>query len=135
MRNTKQRELILDIILKSRNHLTASEVYEIAKKDIPNISLGTVYRILNKLSDDHIILRIMTKSGTDHFDRLPDKHHDHFICTKCGKIIDIFNAKSSYDKKELSNMQIDSLEIIFSGICNDCLKERKIENGTKRIKN
>ena len=88
MRNTTQRNLILDIINNSCEHLTAEEVYEIARKSISNISLGTVYRNLNILVELQKIRKIKTFDGKDHYDKLHIKHN-HFICLKCNKIFDI----------------------------------------------
>lgn len=125
MRNTKQKQLIFDIINNNYNHLTAKETFIEAKKTINNISLSTVYRILNSLVDDNKILRITTKFGIDHFDRIPPIRHSHFICDKCMKITDVFNSKYSYDINELNGYIINDVEIIFSGICNECMKGKK----------
>ena len=84
MRNTTQRNLILDIINNSCNHLTAEKVHEIARKSISNISLGTVYRNLNILVELQKIRKIKTFDGKDHYDKLHIKHN-HFICLKCNK--------------------------------------------------
>ena len=51
MRNTKQKDLILKIINNSCSHPNTNEIYELAREEIPNISLGTVYRNLNRLVD------------------------------------------------------------------------------------
>ena len=75
MRNTKQKKLIYEIVDNSHNHMTANEVYEKARESINNISLGTVYRILNVLSNNHQIRRITTKSGVDHFDSITNENH------------------------------------------------------------
>lgn len=120
MRNTKQKELIFKIVNFSYDHLCAQDVYNIARKEIPNISLGTVYRILNELVSNHQILRITTESGIDHYDRIPQEKHSHFICSKCGKIIDIFKCKCSLDNDELKKYDVDSYEVIIKGLCNDC---------------
>ncbi len=125
MRSTKQKELIFAIINNSRSHLTAQETYEEAKKIIANISLGTVYRILNGLVESNQILRIATSSGVDHFDRISTKHHNHFICDNCNQITDIFKADYTFDKSELKDYQLNDVEIIFTGICNECTKGRK----------
>ena len=61
MRNTKQKELILNIINHSNTHPTAFEVYEEAKKELHNISLGTVYRNLNVLLENKKIIQIKGK--------------------------------------------------------------------------
>ncbi len=123
MRNTKQKQLILQIINNSINHLNAFEVYEEARKSMPNISLGTVYRNLNMLIEEKNARRLKAANGIDRFDNTKTQHH-HFVCMKCGKYYDIF------DKIELKNLKenygiIKNYEIQINGICNDCLKEEE----------
>lgn len=125
MRNTKQKILIKDLIDHSYCHLTAMETYAEAKKVMPKISLGTVYRILNELTKQNLILRITTESGIDHFDRLPKERHAHFICTKCNKIVDVFNVNTSFNKDELKGYSIDSINLTLTGVCNDCQKGKE----------
>lgn len=133
MRNTKQKQLVNQIVQSSYNHLSAKQIYLEAKKGIPHISLGTVYRILNELAENHQIVRITTKSGVDHFDRLEEKKHQHFICNNCGKIIDIFHSNCSYLEEELKNFRIEDIEITFTGLCNDCVRKESEIDGIKRI--
>ena len=123
MRNTKQKQLILQIINNSTNHLNAFEVYEEARKSMPNISLGTVYRNLNMLVEEKNARRLKATSGIDRFDNTKTQHH-HFVCMKCGKYYDVF------DKIELKNLEenygiIKNYEAQINGICNDCLKEEE----------
>ena len=123
MRNTKQKQLILQIINNSINHLNAFEVYEEARKSMPNISLGTVYRNLNMLVEEKNARRLKAANGIDRFDNTKTQHH-HFVCMKCRKYYDIF------DKIELKNLKenfgiIENYEIQINGICNDCLKEEE----------
>lgn len=124
MRNTKQKDLVFSIIDNSYDHLTAKQVYEIAVNSITNISLGTVYRIVNSLASNHQIIRIPTKSGIDHFDRIPIKRHSHFICDECYKIVDIFKVDYNFNKDEFAQYKINDVEITFTGICNECMKGR-----------
>lgn len=124
MRQTKQKQLVYDIVNSSYEHLTANEVYEQARHAISNISLGTVYRILNGLAAKQKILRITTKSGIDHFDRFDEQQHQHFICDDCGKIVDIFHIDYSYQYDELKDYQVNNVKITFTGLCNDCSKGR-----------
>src|SRR5574344_1683769 len=132
MRKTFQKDLIYNIIDSSHSHLDAKETYEIAKQTKKDISLGTVYRILNDLADHNKILRITTKNNVIHFDRIPKERHSHFICNKCGKIVDIFSARYAYDELELNGYQIENVEFTLTGLCDDCTKERNNKNGTKR---
>ena len=119
MRNTKQKQLILNIINHSNTHPTAFEIYEEAKKELPNISLGTVYRNLNTLLETKQIIQIRGKCIT-HFDNIQKKHF-HFICINCDKIIDVYR---DYKIDEIidGNVVMD-YEINMTGICKDCLKK------------
>ena len=121
MRNTKQRNLILNIVNSSYDHLNAESIYEIARKTIPNISLGTVYRNLNQLLEMKEIKKIKMADG-DRFDNL-NELHNHFICEKCHKIIDVKdNIRLNY---KIGNNKIVDYEINFIGICEDCLKKEE----------
>lgn len=121
MRNTKQKELILNIVNNSYNHPTAETIYNIARETIPNISLGTVYRNLNKLVEVKKIKKIKM-NDKDCFDNIKEKHN-HFICNKCKKIIDV-KEKVNLNYK-IGNNKIVDYEINFIGICEDCLKKEE----------
>lgn len=122
-RNTKQRELILNIINKSYSHFNAYEVYGLCKEKIPNISLGTVYRNLNSLVEDKCIRLIKIDDVSQRYDRIDDKHA-HFICIRCGIIKDVHDRYFEDDFSIDGNMVID-YEIDFKGICNECLKREE----------
>lgn len=121
MRSSKQRDLILEIINLSHNHLTAEQIYHEARKQIKDISLGTVYRNLNQLTDNNLVMRIKTNEGIDRYDSILTEHH-HFICRKCNKVIDIYD-KISLPKDIINRVKITDYEVKFVGICNDCLEE------------
>jgi Fur family transcriptional regulator, peroxide stress response regulator len=123
VRNTIQRNLILDIINNSCDHLTAEEVYDIARKSISNISLGTVYRNLNQLTELQKIWKIKTFDGKDHYDKLHIKHN-HFICLKCNKIFDILEISNIEHKNIPDDFEIVNYDITYSGYCNECKKGR-----------
>lgn len=122
MRNTKQKDVILAIINKSKAHLTAEGVYKEARNIMPNISLGTVYRNLNEMVSNEKIRRIKTYDGMDHFDNIKIMHN-HFICLKCNKIIDVFEDR--HVKTKINEGMVMDYDIIYKGICNDCLGKEK----------
>lgn len=101
-------------------HPTAETVHKSVKKKIPNISLGTVYRILKSFVDEKEILEI--PSDVSHFDG-EIKEHAHFICRKCGSVSDLFDNKTKVRyNKNISAGEIDSYQLNFYGKCNKCLK-------------
>ena len=126
MRNTKQNSLILDIVYKAHNHPTAYDVYLECIKVIPNISLTTVYRNLNKLVDKRLIQRFELRDNIVRYDK--NICHDHFICVKCSKIIDLDRSDITYNKM-INGNKVLNVKVFYDGICYDCLNlERKSEN-------
>lgn len=87
-RRSRQRDIILRIVRETDSHPTAEWVYERARRKIPNLSLGTVYRNLNLLVEENAIQRVMIGDGLVRYDsRLGD--HAHFICTETGEVTDM----------------------------------------------
>ena len=123
MRNTKQRDLILKIVNDSYSHLTADEVYVLVRKELPNISLGTVYRNLNVLVNLKKIRKIKTFDNKDHYDKA-FKKHDHFICLKCNRVFDLYDTNYIESKILPKSFEVINCDITYSGYCNECKKGR-----------
>ena len=101
-------------------------VYENMKQIYPNISLGTVYRNLSLLADLGEIQKLSSFGGADRFDARTAPHC-HFMCTRCGRVMDVF---SEHIDKSLESIaadfkdgQISDYKARFFGICKECLKE------------
>lgn len=126
MQNTKysrQRETLLSVLRDTKVHPNADWIYETVRKEIPNISLGTVYRNLSRLSEDGIIKKLDVGNGSVHFDG-DISPHAHLICSCCGSITDIFNDYSAELKNDVENMtgaRINACSVIFEGVCKDCI--------------
>lgn len=126
MRYSKQKEEVLKIVLESCNHPDAKDVHKRAKKIIPNISLGTVYRNLNTLSEEGLIKKVSLENGNDRFDKTLI-NHNHVICMKCGKMCDVnvLLEKSIVDKIENeTGFKITDSNFNINGICKDCMEGR-----------
>ncbi|WP_456400394.1 Fur family transcriptional regulator [Persephonella sp.] len=121
LRRSFHREIIYDIISSTDIHPTAEWIYEKAKKVIPTISLGTVYRNINILKEEGRIIEIVDdKEGR--FDAKTYKHY-HFKCSSCGNIYDIENPDVIQVNKEIfSNrgFKLEGCDVVFNGICNRC---------------
>lgn len=117
MRNTKQRNVIFDIVNNSYEHLNAYQIYDIARCIVPNISLGTVYRNLSYLVNENKIRQIDV-CGTLRFDR--NIKHVHFICSKCETIYDIFDS-IFHDKEYIDGNLVMDYDIKIKGICKKCI--------------
>ncbi len=125
-RLTKQRKIILEYLQSVTSHPTAEQVYEGVKKKLPKISLGTVYRNLQNMSEEGEILKLEI-NGEFHFDACK-KSHQHLVCKKCGKIIDVFDEsleKNILKKTKNKDFTPEKTYVYIQGICSDC-KNKKI---------
>jgi Fur family transcriptional regulator, peroxide stress response regulator len=124
-RMTVQKSTILNHLKGTKSHPSAEMVYEDVKKSLPNISLGTVYRNLNQMSEDGLIHRLEV-NGEYRFDADLD-YHVHCICKECNKIIDIHDEDitlSALNGFSCPKFKADDVTILYSGICKSCLKKR-----------
>ena len=119
---TKQREVVLQVIRDSRAHLTANEVFVAAKDMLPSISFATVYNSLRYLKDAGHIAEIQFGNGASRFDGMTHRH-DHALCTKCGKLVDIdmeLPEELVRQAERECNFTTDSIEFTLRGRCPDC---------------
>ena len=119
---TKQREVVLQAIREAKEHLTANEVFDEAKKLLPTISFATVYNSLRFLKDAGHIAEIQFGNGSSRYDRMTSRH-DHAICVKCGKLVDMeLDIPSELVKiaSEYSQFKLESIELTLRGLCPNC---------------
>ncbi|MFO7605430.1 MAG: transcriptional repressor [Desulfurivibrionaceae bacterium] len=123
LRMTNQRRVILEELSKIYFHPTASDVYDIVRKKLPNVSLGTVYRNLDLLSSCRTIQKLDFGEPHKRFDGNPEPHY-HINCSRCGRVDDApIELKPELEKEaeKISGYQIDSHHISYSGLCPDCV--------------
>lgn len=125
---TNQRQVILEEIKKVDTHPTADEVYEMVRKRLPRISLGTVYRNLDILSASGLIQKIGPISSQMRFDGIT-KNHYHIRCIYCGRVEDapiktMENLENTI--RTLSDFNIIGHKIEFIGICPECRKRENL---------
>lgn len=122
-KRSKKREAILDVLRSTKEHPNAEWIYMQIKKQYPDISLATVYRNLAMFKDEGEIISVGNVNGQERYDAdiLP---HSHFICEKCGKILDLDNlsvAKCILDDiEENLDIEIENCTVILRGLCKDC---------------
>ena len=126
-RFSRQRQMVLDVVKNRTKHPTADKVYEILKKDHPEISLVTVYRNLNLLAEMGEISRVETSSVKDHYDgnQLP---HAHFVCRRCGGVFDLgldISLLLRSVKGVEGSFQVEDCKVLVQGVCEDCLKKEE----------
>ncbi|NLM98203.1 MAG: transcriptional repressor [Halanaerobiaceae bacterium] len=124
-RLSKQRKVILEVLRNTKAHPTADWIYEQVKKEIPNISLGTIYRNLNLLYERGEISVLNFGSSYSRFDGNPE-HHYHFKCKNCENIFDLdipVNENINQAITDKTPYLVDSHRIEFYGLCPQCQKK------------
>jgi len=122
-RNTKQLEVVWQAVKDDTSHPTADQIYAKVRKRLPNVSLGTVYRNLQKLVAD-AKLQVLMLGRLQRFDPLV-KRHQHFICQKCGQVFDVLVDKESEIrpvKLPHAGFQVNSHQVAFYGACKRCAR-------------
>ncbi|HYD47897.1 MAG TPA: transcriptional repressor [Terriglobales bacterium] len=122
-RCSKQRVAVQRAVCDSRQHPTAHEVYDVVRRELPNVSLATVYRNLVRLVADGKLRAVHTGD-------LPVRYegglaeHGHFVCTVCGCIFDLSEdaGGSARNRLEAAGFRIDRAVITLHGACPSCTK-------------
>ena len=125
MKYSKQRETILAAAVEEPAHPTADSVYRKVREECPQISLGTVYRDLNQLVQNGLLIKIPVANGSDRFDGRLDEHY-HMICDGCGEVFDAnIDCFSDIDAKIMqeTGFCIKGRQLIMNGLCGKCRKE------------
>lgn len=130
MNYSRQREIILETLKSNVVHPTAEYLYAILKAKAPNISLATLYRNLNQLADNGVIKKIDGLEAPSHYDHNTHEHY-HFICDECKRVFDVSSDVApnivQITEEELGFI-VKKHDIIFNGICRDCLEKIKESN-------
>ena len=124
MKFSKQREMILNQVKMFPVHPTADQVYTSLKADNPNLSLGTVYRNLNLLSEMGELLKIRIADGSDRFDGRTDCHY-HMVCDRCSRVFDVELSELDCLNDTVSQKYGHRLTMVtlnLNGVCCECEK-------------
>ena len=122
---TSQRKLILEELKHCKEHPSADCIYVKVREHLPNISLGTVYRNLEIMASQGMIMKIETPDGQKRFD-YNTKSHPHFRCEKCGKIedmpMDLQAPVPDFLDPWVKVRKIRSSALYYQGLCRDCVE-------------
>ncbi|MCP4337659.1 MAG: transcriptional repressor [Desulfobulbaceae bacterium] len=127
LRMTNQREIILRELKKSKAHLAADELYDIVKKVMPRISLATVYRNLEILSEAGLIGKLEISGRQKRFD-FDVSDHDHIYCAVCHRVDNLNIERKGMDSEQLGaeiGYAVTGYRVEIIGICPDCQKKEK----------
>ena len=121
---TKQRRSVLKIFLESKDHVSVEELYNTVLKTEPKIGLATVYRTLALLTKSGLALEMDFGDGQKRYESsYRSLHHDHMVCTECGKILEFNHPLIEKYQEEVAkqkNFKITSHKLDLFGLCQDC---------------
>ena len=124
LRNSKQRDCILYILHENINtHLSPEDILRLAKTKCKDASIASIYRILSFLEQTRVVNAIEIDESGKKYELNTKQHHDHFICTKCGNIIEFSDDRLEKLQEEIIsnlNSQILFHELNIYGICPIC---------------
>lgn len=131
-RLTAQRIGILEILYQNRNkHLTAEEIHTLIKGSMPKVSVATVYKTMIQLEKAGLLYRVSIYGYCSRYQLIPpgdENRHRHFVCTRCGKILDIDPKELAEAEQRLESrygVSIESRNLLYYGICSECVSSEK----------
>ena len=130
LRFTIQREVILEMLYNSDEHLTPEGLHHLIQQKHPELNTGiaTVYRTLSLLEDSNMVTSLSFGAQGKKYELGAKDHHDHIICTSCGTITEFVDEEIEHRQKEITErlgfvMQEHSMQIY--GVCKTCQETKK----------
>ncbi len=129
LKSSKRRDLIFENIIQTADHFTADQIYQQMLAIDPEIGIATVYRTIRLLVECGILMEhtFGEKKGFFEVVATDQQHHDHLICTNCGRIIEFHSNIIEADQQRIGqqyNFQIESHKLEIYGICQQCQQQQ-----------
>lgn len=124
LKESEQRNLILKIFLKTKKHLTVKKLHRLALESNASIGLATIYRNLKLFKECGLSEELRLNDGTIRYEP-KSAHHDHLICAKCNKIIEIYSSKIEKLQEQIAQkngFKLESHRMELYGVCDKCNK-------------
>lgn len=116
-RNSKKRDAIYSMLAGTKEHPSAEWVYAKLKPDIPDLSLGTVYRNLARFKEEGRAISVATVNGQERFDGCVEPHA-HFICRCCGMVEDLNDMP--IPPFPALDRTVEAVQLNYYGLCHGC---------------
>jgi Fur family ferric uptake transcriptional regulator len=124
LKRTAQRDLILDVFLRTEEHLSSEDLYRLVQKEDPNIGQTTVYRTLKLLTEAGLAREVRFGDGRTRYEHnYKHPHHDHMFCTECGRVIEFFSAELESIQDEIARkhrFRTTAHTLRLFGVCAEC---------------
>lgn len=118
---SKKRQMILDTIKSTDTHPSAKWVYETLKEQVPDLSLGTVYRNITLFKEQGLIVTVANVDGEERMDG-DTSAHAHFVCKECGSVYDVPEEAASINSQRcpMDGFETDCAVLTYYGRCSSC---------------
>ena len=127
-KNFRKRTAILSFLRQTKDHPSAEMVYNHLKQEIPDLSLGTVYRNLSMFKNQGEIISVGTVNGVERFDGNVEPHV-HFICNGCDAVLDLpqIHVPEELNRQvtDATGGVVEMCNLTFTGYCQDCKEKQK----------
>jgi len=133
LRHTAQRDLILEIFLRTEEHLSSEDLYWLVHKEDSSVGHTTVYRTLKLLTDAGLAREVRFGDGKTYYEHhYNQEHHDHMICTECGTVVEFFSPEIEDLQEKVATQygfKLTHHSMRILGLCGDCQKREKDLHG------
>lgn len=122
LKQTKQREVILNAFLESKQHVTSDDLYQKVREEHPNVGYTTVYRTMKLLVEAGLATEHNFDDGITRYE-IEQEHHDHLVCLKCGKIVEFESPlieETQHEIAERHQFKVMRHRHELYGHCADC---------------
>jgi Fur family ferric uptake transcriptional regulator len=126
-RLTPQRRAILRIIREHEGHLSADEIYDLARREVPRLSLSTVYRTLDLLKELDLVSELQLAGDHSRYEA-QSQEHQHLVCLSCGKVVEFQCAHCTAVHQRLASehgFSITGGRVEIFGYCEECARARR----------
>lgn len=127
-KNFRKRSAILAYLQQTEAHPSAETIFTELKQEIPDLSMGTVYRNLALFQEQGLAMRVATVGGVERFDANTNPHV-HFICSGCEAVIDLHQLRTPdalcKEAEGTIGCKVDQCQLSFTGLCSKCIPNSK----------
>ena len=124
LRRTSQRDLILETFLRTEEHLTSEDLYRLVQREDPTVGHTTVYRTLKLLTEAGLAREVRFGDNKTYYEHhYNHQHHDHMICTGCGKVIEFYSPEIEALQDQMADnfgFRPTHHSLRLWGVCSDC---------------
>ena len=133
LRRTGQRDLIMEIFLSTEEHLTSEDLYWLVQRQDPSVGHTTVYRTLKLLIEAGLAREVRFGDNRTYYEHhYNHQHHDHMICTECGKVIEFYSPEIESHQDEMADsfdFRATHHSLRIWGVCKEC-QRKEVETHT-----